>query len=59
MALNPTPEPELSADTVADIEEAFLGYWPVDLANVFLAPYEPGALRSYARTTGYDLGGAA
>ncbi|MCF0086699.1 MULTISPECIES: DUF4982 domain-containing protein [unclassified Streptomyces] len=43
-------DPEL----VADIDEAFLGYWPEDLADIFTRPYEPGALTAYA----YRDGGA-
>jgi hypothetical protein len=41
-------DPEL----VADVEEAFLGFWPQDLVAIFKRPYKPGALIEYAYRDG-------
>lgn len=47
-------EQPITPELVADVEEAFLGYWPQDLADIFKQPYQPGLLAAYA----YRNGGA-
>jgi hypothetical protein len=45
-------QPEFDPELVADVEEAFLGYWPKDLAAIFTRPYKPGAITAYAHREG-------
>ena len=43
---------EVPAELIADIEEAGLGYWPTDLAQIAQAPYQPNVLLAYAYRDG-------
>jgi hypothetical protein len=39
----------LTPELIADIEEAFLGYWDDEVMAIVLQPYTAGALAAYAR----------
>lgn len=43
---------EPSAELVSDVEMAFLGHWPDDLAVLFRAPFENGVYVTYAHRDG-------
>jgi hypothetical protein len=45
---------EYDPELVAAVEEAFLGHWEPDVANIVGRPYEPGVLRELARQLGVD-----
>ncbi|MFJ5644079.1 hypothetical protein [Streptomyces sp. NPDC093223] len=42
----------MPAELVADVEEAFLGYWPEDLMGIVRAPFRTGVLLAYAYRDG-------
>lgn len=39
---------DLSPDLIADVEEAFLGFWDDDVMAIARRPYTANALRAYA-----------